>query len=277
MSQTQTKVFLSAVFKIFVLCLAWSFSMKKADGFNAICAFVWKPFVLYLPLALITIGILIGCVADFLDDHIQKRIQKLSAIVIAFAIIVFMAMIFLLGKSNLKDINRQKNIASMDKYQVEHFAVTPELIEDTEISAEGSNYFAFQNSFCFYTNQRYVCAEEKKFDLELSAYELENIPRFCFQKMDRLLTEQYFERHFRYLGVTCKQISGEQNGKEYIYANYERNDKATKYNYFVILVKNENQISLLALETYYIDHYSIDIPSIIEKMTKNTGDGSLCD
>ncbi len=265
MENNKTKAFIINFFKLILVCIVWSlFCSNPTD--NYIYVLFVEPFVLYLPLALVTIGVFLECLSAFFDESINKRISIFSKCITGIAILLSISMIMIFNVSKAKDVNKQKNIAAESKYQVENFAKTPEMIEDSSYHYEGSNFFAFSNSFAFHKDQGYICEEDRLFDLSISAYEFENITPLFHKKIQKYLIDRYIEGHFKYLGANAKKITGEMNEKKYTYCLYTRNDGNRKYSYFFIIVEDKEDISSLMIDTYYVDNYSIDVSSIIEKM-----------
>lgn len=269
MSTDKMKIALSSILKLFILCLVWFFLPQENTGINYLYTFFFEPLVIYIPLFLISVGVSVNCISKFLSENrIKILFKKLSIVIIIVSICFSVGMLTYISVSTKKEENWKNNIAKSQKYQVEHFASTPELVPDTEICADGSKYLALHNTFVYYTNQSYVDMANSKFRLDLTAYEFENISVANCQKSKKYLISEYFDRQFKYLGIDEKKINGNMNGKNYTYTIHSNPDIARSYSYFVIIIEDDSNhsLSMLALECYYVDNYSIDIPKIIEVM-----------
>lgn len=248
------------------ICMVWGFVLEDKLGTDYTFVWFFYPLVVYIPLAICTVGVLIGVVAFLLEGRQRKQVRIASFAVIGVGVFCSFAALMIMAHSTVKEEIRQKNIAAEQKYQVQNFASTPELSEDQEYSTFNfSNHIALGNRFAFHTERNYVSDDDELFSLEISAYRFENISRLQSRRICKLLIDDFFRWKARIGSYRGEKVEGEANGKEYTYYVSVHEDNRS-FSYFAILVKDKDTVSLLSLRTYYTQDYSIDIEHIIEEM-----------
>lgn len=267
MNRKAVRAFIPFVVILATLCAIWSFVTEDKIGENYIFVFLFEPFVVYIPLGICTVGVLLGFISFFFQERTEKRLRIFSLIAVGFGFLFSIVSLILIGTSTNRDEMVHKNSVAEQKYQVQNFAETPILEEDTLYNQYiGSNYIAIGNHFAYHTEKEYVCNDDDLFSLEISAYEFENVPRLFRRRMKNYFTDEYFRWRTRIGYYDGKTFTGENSGKDYTYYLSVHEDEKRNFSYFAILAEDDNSVSLLMLSTYYTENYNIDISKIIETM-----------
>ncbi len=267
MSSKKVRAFMLLFAVLILLCIIWSFILEDKMGENYTFVLLFEPFVFLLPLSICTAGILLGLISFFFENKSRNKLQISSIVIISTGILCSIVTLIVIGVCSNQEKNIQKNIATEEKYQIQNFVSTPDLVEDKQYSIYyGSNYIVLGKSFAYHTEKEYNSSSDDMFNLEISAYEFENIPPLFTHKLQSYLIDEFFRWRVRIGYYEGKKVTGESNGKKYTYYLSVHEDEKRDYSYFAILVEREDAISLLMLSTYYTDNYGIDIQNIIEKM-----------
>lgn len=266
MSNKTVRAFFSLLVKIIFLCIVWGFFLQDKVGENYVIVFFYYPFIIYIPLIICSIGIVLECISGFLENTIRKQLKIVSVVTIVLGLVVSIVSLFSISSYNQREENIQKCVLLDQKYQVQNFVITPELTEDTSYRNIGSNSIALGNSFAYHTEMHYDGNDS--FSLEISAYEFQNPPWLYTKKIQDYLEKEYFHWTVR-LGYTGgERVEGDNNGKHYIALSNTCLDDMKNYSYTVVLVQDEDNISLLMLKTFYKKDYKVNVTDIIEQMTR---------
>ena len=267
MSSKIVRTFMLFLGIIILLCLVWDFVLEDKMGRNYIYVWFLDTLVVYIPLAISTVGILVWVASFLFEDKLKKRVRTASFTVIGVAVLFFFSAFITIQTSTYSDENKQKYVAAEQKFQVQNFVPTPELKEDLFYSRPNKlNHIALGSHFAYHVEKDYKSKEDDLLSLEISAYSFEKISKLSSRRICRLLTDEFFRWKVRIGSYDGDSVSGEANGKEYTYYVTVKEDEYRDFSYFAILVKDDDSVSLLMLRAYYKQDYSIDIEDIIEKM-----------
>ena len=252
---------------IILLCLVWDFVLEDKMGRNYIYVWFLDILVVYIPLAIGTLGILAWVASFLFEDKLKKQVRMASFTVIGVAVLFFFSAFITMQASTYNDENKQKYVVAEQKFQVQNFVPMPGLEEEPYYGRPGiSNHIALGSHFAYHVERHYKCDKDDLFSLEISAYSFEKISKLSSRRICRLLTDEFFRWKVRIGSYDGDSVSGEANGKEYTYYVTVKEDEYRDFSYFAILVKDDDSVSLLMLRAYYKQDYSIDIENIIEKM-----------
>lgn len=265
------RAFFPFFFSLVFLCIIWGFVLQDKIGKNYVLTFFYMPLILYIPLAICSIGIILWCISRFTENKITKRFRISAISLILLGIIFPFISLVCISIYNKQDKNVQQCTLLDQKYAVQNFADTPELVEDLSYPNIYSNYIALGSTFAYHSEKNYICNTDKWFSLEISVYEFQSPPQIYKKKLQKHLEKEYFHWTARTTYSNGEYVKGEKNGKQYILFSITHSDdtytgETRNYSYIAILVQNEDNISLMMLKTYYTKDFYVNFSDIIEKM-----------
>lgn len=271
MNNKTVRAFFPSFFCLVFLCIVWGLVLQDKIGENYVLTFFYMPFIVYIPLAVCSIGIILWCVSSFTENKIQKGFRISAISLIALGIVFSFASIIGISAYNKTDKNIQLRASLNQKYTVQNFAETPALVEDSSYQNIDSNYIALGNAVAYHSEKNYICNTDKWFSLEISAYEFQNPPKIYKNRIQKYLEKEYFHWTARIGYSGGEYLKGEKNGKQYVLYSATHSDdtytgETRNYSYIAILVQDEDNISLMMLKAYYTKDYDVNFFDVIEKM-----------
>lgn len=271
MNNKTVRAFFSFFFCLVFLCVIWGGVLHDKMGENYVLTFFYMPFVVYIPLAVSSSGIILWCISNFTEDRIKKRFRISAISSIALGIVFSLVSLIWISAYNKAEKNIQLCTSLNQKYTVQNFADTPALVEDPSYQNTDSNYIALGNAVAYHSEKNYICNTDKWFSLEISAYEFQNPPKIYKNRIQKYLEKEYFHWTARIGYSGGEYLKGEKNGKQYVlYSVAHADDTYTgetrNYSYAAILVQDEDSISLMMLKVYYTKDYDVNFSNVIEKM-----------
>lgn len=266
-SKVNVKFFSILFIGIVVLCVVWNVVIEEKIGTNYIFSFFFEPIVVIIPLVIFSIGFLVATVSIILESDIKRFIRTLGVSLICLSFILSISSMTVILIEKNKECNIENFELMKENYSVDNLAVMPTLKQVERSIDHGTDYFALGNDFVFHSEEYFESDESEYFSLEVSIYKFIDIPNFYISSIKKNLEEEYFHRKFRVGNLdNAKSYYGTFNGKTYTYLQSQEFEYKRRYSYFVIIVEDETQLSLLMLKSYYADGYELNVEKIIEKM-----------
>lgn len=261
MDKKQIKSGLGIIGGVFLLCLIWTFVINFfGDTVSYIFIYYINPFFVYLPLAVLTIAVILFVISLFFNKSKFVKIISGSLVVLTFIYLGIMGGLFVTSRNKAEMLEESETTqklfeaSSLIKPEQKFTACTDDPIYDETFWIASGNMFLYNGEHQF----ELINDNDKRADVTVEAYYFKNYPKILHKKLIKDLKDTYFYNDYRTYHIEVRKrdvIEVQHDGIRYYYCNkderYQNYSNFTNKVYFAAVIEYESDIVVISMHIDY--------------------------